>query len=239
MINLETLKRLAVSQQTTEFNVAREYAQHLFLANFYRQTGTHTVMFKGGTALRIAYNSPRFSEDLDFSGFGLRLNEFEEWLLETSRLIEQMGVPITIAESKKTSGGYLGILNLTVAGHAIEILLEISLRKKNGLKGQGMLIANDFLPAYTLTLLPEEVLVEEKLTALLTRAKPRDFFDCYFMLRRQLISPKHKAQMKEIKAVVAKTRLNFKAELGEFLPRSHQSIINDFKNVLIAELARW
>ena len=50
--------------------------------------------------------------------------------------------------------------------------------------GQGMLITPGFVLAYALMLLPEAVLVEEKLTALLTRGKPRDYYDVYCMLRK-------------------------------------------------------
>ena len=84
MITADTIKKMAVALQTTELNIAREYAQHLFLSGFYQQRGTHPVMFKGGTALRIVYNSPRFSEDLDFSGFGVRVSEIEDWVAGAS-----------------------------------------------------------------------------------------------------------------------------------------------------------
>ncbi len=107
MISGEAIKRLAVSWQTAELNVAREYAQHLFLSGFYRQSGTQRVMFKGGTALRIVYGSPRFSEDLDFSGFGVGVKDIEDWVTNASEGIERAGISISIEESKKTSGGYL------------------------------------------------------------------------------------------------------------------------------------
>lgn len=67
MIADHVLKSLATKFQTTELNVRREYCQHLFLSYFYQQPLTDHIYFKGGTALRTLYNSPRFSEDLDFS----------------------------------------------------------------------------------------------------------------------------------------------------------------------------
>ena len=273
MITADTIKKMAVALQTTELNIAREYAQHLFLSGFYQQRGTHPVMFKGGTALRIVYNSPRFSEDFDFSGFGVRVSEIEDWVAGASEGIEQAGIAVSIEESKKTSGGYLGILDLEFSGYQVRVLFEISLRRRNGLKGRGVLVASDFVPAYTLrecfeiqfsdrkshflglfrgqksasgvfskhslTLLPEETLVEEKLAALLDRGKPRDFFDCYFMLRKNMIAPKQRHVLFRVKQVLAGTRINFKAELGDFLPRAYQPIIGDFKKTLMAELERY
>ena len=239
MIAADAIKKMAVAQQTTELNITREYAQHLFLSGFYQQRGTHQVMFKGGTALRIVYNSPRFSEDLDFSGIGIRVSEIEDWVAGVSEGIEQAGISVSIEESKKTSGGYLGILDLEFSGYQVRILFEISLRLKNGLKGRGVLVASDFVPAYTITLLPEQALVEEKLAALLDRGKPRDFFDCYFMLRKNIISPQQRQILVKVKQALAKTRINFKAELGDFLPRSYQPIVSDFKKILTAELERY
>lgn len=239
MINPESIRQLAVQQQTTEQNVAREYAQHLFLAWFYQQRGAHKVMFKGGTALRIVYHSPRFSEDLDFSGFGVSLREIEDWIAETAGRMEQSGVLTSIQESKRTSGGYLGILEPAFADYHVRIVLEISLRRKEAPKGRGVLIASDLVPAYTVMPIPEEVLVEEKLQALLTRKKPRDFFDCYFMLRKGMIPPAKRRLLLQVKGALLDTRLNFKAELGDFLPRSHQTILSSFRQALLSELERY
>jgi predicted nucleotidyltransferase component of viral defense system len=94
MISQDSILQAARSQQTTELNVAREYCQHLFLRAFYRQAGSERVLFKGGTALRIVFGSPRFSEDLAFSGFGATVNEIETWVLEAVGDIEQHGIGI-------------------------------------------------------------------------------------------------------------------------------------------------
>ena len=239
MISPDTIRKLAVAQQTTELNIAREYAQHLFLSGFYQQAGAEQVMFKGGTALRLVYGSPRFSEDLDFSGFGVRVKSIEDWVADSGSGIEQAGVPVSIEESKQTSGGYLSILSLSIAGQPVSIQIEVSLRRKNGLKGRGVLIANDLVPAYVATLLPEAALVEEKLTALITRGKPRDFYDCYFMLRKNMIPLKHKRLLQAAKETLSKTKINFKTELKDFLPRTQQALVSDFKKTLMAELERW
>jgi predicted nucleotidyltransferase component of viral defense system len=63
MIANDALKTLATKLQTTELNVRREYFQHLFLSYFYQQPLADWIYFKGDTALRMLYNSPRFSED--------------------------------------------------------------------------------------------------------------------------------------------------------------------------------
>jgi|GEM_PF-1905363 len=49
------------------FNLAREYLQYYVLYLMYREKIYLDQAFLGGTALRILYGIPRFSEDLDFS----------------------------------------------------------------------------------------------------------------------------------------------------------------------------
>lgn len=80
MITQDTIKKLATAHQTSEFpNIIREYFQHLFLSLLYRVEGAENILFKGGTALKIIYKSPRFSEDLDFSIFDVELRQQKDF----------------------------------------------------------------------------------------------------------------------------------------------------------------
>lgn len=72
MITQDTIKNLVTRYHTNELNIMREYFQHLFLSYFYKLEGAENILFKGGTALRFIYGSPRFSEDLDFSVFNIK-----------------------------------------------------------------------------------------------------------------------------------------------------------------------
>jgi predicted nucleotidyltransferase component of viral defense system len=248
VIGQDSLVHAARSQQTTELNVAREYCQHLFLSAFYRQAGSERVLFKGGTALRIVFGSLRFSEDLDFSGFSATVRDIETWVLATVSEIEQHGIGIELTESKTTSGGYLATMDCRVHSYPVRILIEISLRSLRSqargksrapqVQGQGMLITPDFLPAYTLMLLPEAMLVEEKLNALLTRSKPRDYYDVYFLLRKGMVSVDQRPRLAEVKQKLLRSKLNLQRELAQFLPRSHHAVLRDFNRILEAELTR-
>src|SRR3990167_4366422 len=115
MIWQETIKKLAIKFQTIPENIAREYFQHLFLRTFYQQDGSEKILFKGGTALRIIYGSPRFSEDLDFSGFATSIREVED-LLEVTILEIALEEKIELEEAKATTGGYLARLTGEIAG---------------------------------------------------------------------------------------------------------------------------
>lgn len=237
MIQLDTITALAQKHQTTQLNILREYVQHLFLMYFYQQPETDTIFFKGGTALRIVYQSPRFSEDLDFSASGRDTRGIEAALFKTVKEIEREAIAFQVKESKETSGGYLAILHSTLFDQEVAIRLEVSQRA--GTKyGDVATIVNDFFPPYTILTIARQQLVAEKIQALMTRGKARDYYDLYFMLRANVLPAGEKHVLKEVLVTIMKSRLNFEKELGQFLPRSHWSVIRNFKQLLEVEMKR-
>ena len=240
MIEIEAIKKLAVKHQTREENIIREYLQHFFLSVFYKQKESRGILFKGGTALRIIYGSPRFSEDLDFSfSLALKKQVIENAFLETVSKISESGIEINIKDSKITSGGYLGEIFYNLYGFKGCILFEVSSRKiKRNLSQETTTIVSEFFPPYIIEHLAASKIVEEKILALLERKKPRDFYDLYFILRHPLLRtyvPRNKIE--ELNKLVIKGKVNFARELKTFLPLSHQSILKNFKKNLLKELA--
>ncbi len=242
MIDARVIQELADRYQTTRDNIVREYFQHLFLSHLYREKDADGFLFKGGTALRIVWQSPRFSEDLDFTGIHMNIRDIESVLEKTLVGVETEGIHVEIDEAKKTSGGYFSILQFEGEGNRGEIQLEISLRPGKKVKGETALIPSEFLPPFTLIHLEEKILIEEKVAALLTRSKPRDFYDLYFILRSRLafkeIFQKDKNLRIKLLQAVEKTKLDAKSELKRFLPTSQQGLLKNFKTILIAEIER-
>lgn len=236
MISKEFIKKLAIKYQTTELNIKREYIQHLFLSYFYQTPESTNVFFKGGTALKIIYQSPRFSEDLDFSSC-INKKQIEDLIIMTLQEIRREGVDVEIIESKKTSGGYLAKLIFHLGEDRIGMMIQISQRSKNK-KSETITIVNDFLPAYILVMLEKEELIKEKVIALLTRGKPRDFYDLYFILRANLLPSKEKKLLVDVLAKVKKTKIDFNRELKFFLPKNHWLMIKNFKMNLEKEILR-
>lgn len=60
-------QRLAGDLRIGVTQVVREFREVLFLKDLMESPHGKNLVFKGGTALRPAYGSPRFSEDLDFA----------------------------------------------------------------------------------------------------------------------------------------------------------------------------
>ena len=238
MIDQETISKLAVRYQTDPLNIWREYFQHLFLSHFYKQPNTDKIYFKGGTALRLIYRSPRFSEDLDFSSSLKSISKIEQAIINALTEIERGGITTKLDEAKQTTGGYLTLIRFRNNGQMIVIKLEISFRAEKR-KGELVTIASDFIPPYTMMQLSQKLIVQGKIDALLDRHKPRDFYDLYYLLRANLIDAKQKEILKDALAILKNTDINFNQELKQFLPKDHWAIIRDFKVTLERELERF
>lgn len=240
MISQSAIDSLAVKMQTSSANIAREYCQHLLLRAIYKQKEASGLYFKGGTALRLLYQSPRFSEDLDFEG-EISAERIESLLLSAGEQMEANGTAqIEITEAKSTTGGYLAVVVCKLNSQKIEISLEVSLRKRKiPPKGGIMLVTGEFFPSYTVMALTRDELVAGKLEALLFRRKPRDFFDLYFILRTNFMPVAERHVLKKIIGLIPEDAAVFSRELKKFLPVSHHALIRDFPAILTGEIRRF
>ena len=248
MISIETLEKLSKQYQMGIFpNVVREYFQHVFLLELYKLPNAEKLLFKGDTALRIVYGSPRFSEDLDFSLFGVAQNKIKSFIenLFIQVLSEMAGADIKVELGDKigaTSGGYFGVATFRMFEYPpVGVEINISSRNSKSVAGEVDSIANDFVPTYTIIHLPQNEIVEEKIFgALLERKKPRDFYDLYFMMRKGMISNEQKKKLAADKDNILANakKINFRGELGTFLPTDQHQIIKDFPAMLERELSR-
>lgn len=239
MISESLIEDLTRKYQTLEINVVREYCQHLFLAYFYQKKKSDRILFKGGTAIRFIYNSPRFSEDLDFTAYDISLPQIETIFIDSVDDIARTGVDIELQEAKITSGGYLAIARFRFFDFEEAIKVEVSMRNKGKIASEIISINSDYIPSYNIVSLAEKYLIKEKVQALLERSKPRDFFDIYFLLRTNLSIPKNSLCLNKVFKKLEETRIDFKRELMLFLPKSHHNILKDFKNILRRELNKY
>lgn len=238
MLNIENLQEFTRRYQTDPDNIIREYCEHLFLSYLYQLPGTERLLFKGGTALRIVLRSPRFSEDLDFTGVNITQPEVENLFTDTLVAIEKTAIPVQLEEGKPTSGGYLGLARFRLYDRVIDIRIEVSLRysKEAGIR---TVIASEYLPPYTLVHLSKEGIIEGKMQALLNRHKPRDFYDYWFLLSGNYPLVKEKNNLTRVLALLQSTKINFRNELRQFLPASHAMHLRNFRHILEAKIADY
>lgn len=241
MLSIENLKEFTKKFQTRTENVQREYLQHLFLSSLYQLEGSEKLLFKGGTALRIVFGSPRFSEDLDFTGQNIHQYKIiDDLFIQTIDEVEKNGVDITFKDAKPTSGGYLGVIHYAMYDFSEDMKFEVSLRRGKEAKHEITTIVNDYTAAYPIIHLPAKEIVQGKVSALLNRGKPRDYYDLYFILRH----PEMRAHISfdilgQALNKLKGSKINFKAELSALLPVGHQMILKNFEQILAVEITKY
>ncbi|MBI4412058.1 MAG: nucleotidyl transferase AbiEii/AbiGii toxin family protein [Deltaproteobacteria bacterium] len=236
MLSETVINELAVKWQTTRANVAREYLQHVFLASLYRLENSDELAFKGGTALRLLFRSPRFSEDLDFSA-ETKPFHLKGLLAQVVLRLKEEGIILETAESKATSGGFLALFEGRLYGENTALEVNVSSRKK--VRPEPILATTPLYPSYQCLVLSTPDLVAEKCEALLSRRKPRDYFDLYFCLRERLgiavIIPLKRRLTDSVRSLDVKAASR---ELKVFLPVSHHPIVANLGKNLLSELNR-
>jgi predicted nucleotidyltransferase component of viral defense system len=232
MLDEKFLQNLAVRKQINELSIYREYCQNLFLFYFYSKKGSDKFLFKGGTALRIVFQSPRYSEDLDFSAGSINSKEIEDLLQSVIQDFHNEGLILSeIPSSEPTSGGYISFLEFTSPLFNPRIKLNIQKKSIESLGSNSKLVNNDFIPPYSIIYLKDEILIAEKIQAFLTRedAKERDFFDLYFILNtdymRNLIKRDDSLKTKILERLESIEDNQIKKGLKEMLPINYQSLL--------------
>lgn len=164
----------------------RDYLQHLLLFLLYRNG--QEFVFKGGTALRIAYRGNRYSEDLDFNGpadvdilqaawqavvegllaFGIQAELRETWLSEVGYSFDVSYRGPLYDGCDRTKG---------------KVRVDINLRQEAVETRRALVLPEyDDLRPFVVTVLTPEHLFAEKVRALLVRGKPRDLYDLWLLL---------------------------------------------------------
>jgi len=239
MIEKYFLENYALKNETSFRNILREYCQHLFLADFYKKPLSEKFLFKGGTALKLLFDSPRFSEDIDFSALKNSIS-YEKILEEVLVNLSAENIKTDLLESKPTSGGHLAIISFSLLGEKIELRNEISFRPKGVLERELVVVTSQITPTYKVYSLSKDLIVREKVEALMARQKARDFFDLYFILRkkelRQVLKFNKGQKEKIISQLENQEKAEIRKELKRLLPKSFWHIIKDFPAVLKREL---
>lgn len=164
--------------------IVREFWETIILKGLFDSLEGRTLIFKGGTALRLIYRSPRFSEDLDFSLTEDRLKD------KFRQLIKKIVSPypeLSITDLEEKHYTYLGEIKV-IEGYLpspFRIKIEISKRRERGYKSELSLISS---PVSTIQCLGRvstlEQLYKDKLSCLSDRAKPKDVFDLWYICQK-------------------------------------------------------
>ena len=218
------MEQLLAERTATELKiditqVVREYWEVVFLNRLFGPAESKNLVFKGGTALRMAYGSPRFSEDLDFSLLEDNLGDvFDEM---AGRLTEPFPeAEITDLAAKRWT--YLCEIKVTEGylAQPFRIKLELSRRIAPEYESELRLITSPTTPIQALGRVATlEQMLQDKQDCLTSRAAPKDFFDLWF------ISQKLGIPYKPPDTKVSPGEL--RRELAKYLPSDYQRVIGE------------
>lgn len=86
--------------------------------------------------MRIIYNSPRFSEDLDFNSAFIDYSGIEKVVLDTLTHMEKEKIKFSIEEGNPTTGGFFAVIAFSGFAQPVRIKIEISQRPEEKRGGQ-------------------------------------------------------------------------------------------------------
>lgn len=168
----------------------RDYVQHIFL--YLLNKNTKALTFKGGTCLKIAYNSLRYSEDLDFN-CDLERDILEVIINRSTEELSTFGVDAVVKNHRFFKDGFtcdLSFRGVRFNGRDMaknKIRIDISLRKEKIVTYEKMLDVGDAyldIPRFILVCSSLKDILAEKVRALIIRGKPRDLWDVWFFLEK-------------------------------------------------------
>lgn len=215
-MDLPTAQILSQKLQISLDLVVREEYEILLLKELFESEFGTSLVFKGGTALRLAYASARFSEDLDFTAIKIiDPKKFINFLKEVEKKysaivnIETTNKFYTLFALVKIKENYLN--------RAFSIKVEIRKRKGKWIKDRDFkdkVIRSEVTPLTVLArvaLLPK--ILQEKEDALKNRKAARDVFDYWYI--SELLKKEVKIDFRGF------NKENVKAELHRLLAKPY------------------
>jgi len=188
MLTRPQIQRLAQKYGIGVQAQERDYIQHILLFLLYNRA--QSLLFKGGTALRIAYGSGRYSEDLDFNGT-IRVGKIKAlWSALLDDLMD-FGINAEIRNEWQSEAGYS--FDTSYQGPLFDgrdrtkgkIRIDISLRRE-AVDTTRELVTSEYADVrpFVITVLTREHIMAEKVRALIMRGKPRDLYDIWILLHQ-------------------------------------------------------
>ncbi len=171
--------------------ILKEYIQLLILDFLSTTSYIRRLVFIGGTNLRLVKGIDRFSEDLDFDCKDFSTEDFDQMSQEVSSFLVRSGFNAVLKaqESSRLTAFRKSLIfpellfELGLSGHKDERFMV-----KLEAQDQGMAYAKDLALikgcglVFSFPVPTDAVLCAMKLSALLSRAKGRDFYDALFLL---------------------------------------------------------
>ncbi len=222
MLTQPQAQKFALKQQTVVDNVLKEHYQMYVLDILFNTPFENRLVFKGGTSLRLAYGSVRFSEDLDFSLLDeVAFSDFDQAIRKIEKVIP--GSVIKDIHEKYFNLYARVVINVEYRSIPIGIRVEVNKHTRD-FEHKLALIKSPFNNLEVIgRVYSLESILKDKLRILENqeRRQPRDLFDAWYIsqkLERELvIKDEYKYDKKELMD-----------SLNHFLPKNQRKVIELF-----------
>jgi len=241
MLNLEQIQNyfppLIRENPAHKKYIVKEYIQLMILNFLATSKFTKKIMFIGGTNLRLVKGIDRFSEDLDFDCKNFYAEDFNEMSQSVLIFLQRSGIRAETREkqSEKLTAYRSSIyfpellFDLGLSAYKEErflIKLESQNQKFEYIPKMANISGCGFFISFPVP--PDDVLCAMKLSALLSRAKGRDFYDSLFLLSQTIPNYDYLSLKQDIHNLTElKTRLIETIEKVDLPNKS-----NDFEHLL-------
>lgn len=181
------------SNSAFQKHILKEYIQLMVLDHISMSGYINKLSFIGGTNLRIIKGIDRFSEDLDFDCKQLSETDFMNLTDSIILFLKRSGLNIECKDKPNSNltayrrNIYFPefLFNLGLTGHKEErFLLKIEAQDQTISYDSEMKQVQKCGFFFSIPTPPDSILLSMKLSALLTRAKGRDFYDCMFLMQQ-------------------------------------------------------
>lgn len=216
------LNDLEKTHKISKIHLIRELLEIEILHQLSLQPWSKNVVFYGGTALRLAYNSERFSEDIDlFMIVSVPYSLFEGWV---QNLPYSLSMEATLEDSHLKRNTFFALLLIRHPDlkHAFPIKIELFRNKKKmNLDTEIRMLKSPLSSLSPLVSVPTlPALTQMKINALQERVKPRDLYDLWTLAQLRKLPFELPSRLPHFEKKI------FKNELQMYLPKNHYPLID-------------
>jgi len=168
----------------------------------------HEFRIQGGTCLRMAYGSPRYSEDLDFNS-ALDENEAYSALETAAKELEYFGIRAEVRNKRMSRSGFgftLSYRGPLYEGRDITkglVRIDVSLRGEVVSEDRITVRTEyDDVKTFVIGAASLDHIFAEKVRALLVRGKARDLYDLWLLMERGIKPELEKNWIKDLKPLL-------------------------------------
>jgi len=196
MIDIHYINSFFPSQMTSnaalQKHILKEYIQLMVLDYLSTTPYISKIAFIGGTNLRLIRGIDRFSEDLDFDCKNLTEQEFTDMTDHVVAFLKHSGLNVETRDKvnprltayRRNLYFPSFLFDLGLTGHREErFLLKIEAQDQGTVYPVEMRHVQRCGFFFSFPTPSDAVLLSMKLSALLARAKGRDFYDCMFLMQ--------------------------------------------------------